>query len=64
MKKQNLKSLTLNKKSISKLDKADITGGGTDDPRSVYPCPNDSSVVFCPRPCIWTVGPCWSEVAC
>jgi len=55
MKKQNLKSLKLNKKSISKLD-ADIKGGAISDDTSntgdrksadVRDCPDNTLLVGC-----------------
>ena len=71
MKKQHLKSLALNKKSISNLRVTNIHGGGTretlwaehcqntgEDPRTGATCVNDSSLVNCPQTCIFSVSDC------
>ena len=60
MKKKNVKSLKLNKKSISKLSKFRLNGG-INDPRTARPnCINDTTIEYCPLPCIYTFGPCTS----
>lgn len=60
MKRKKLKSLKLNKKSISKLNDFKLNGG-QNDPRTARPdCVNDTTIDYCPIPCIYTIGPCTS----
>jgi hypothetical protein len=73
MKKKNLKSLKLNKKSISNLRVTNIRGGN--ETATDCPAPNEdvkttrywygeTTVNFCPHACIYTVGPCSSLFVC
>jgi hypothetical protein len=74
MKKQNLTSLRLNKKSISHLQN-NLTKGGADNynyTRNTRCCftetecteVNDSSIFHCPQPCIHSFEVCTGSVFC
>ncbi|MBC8754860.1 hypothetical protein H2O64_09275 [Kordia sp. YSTF-M3] len=58
MKKRNLKSLKLNKKSISSLSGNSLKGGASDSPSICQTCPNPSSDDRGPIVITWTLL-CW-----
>jgi len=64
MKKQSLKSLALNKKSISNLRKDTVNGGHHNDPRTGGNCHNDSTIHNCPHTCIYSISQCETIFGC